>query len=795
MGRHEYSELELQIWTGCLSPPGCHTWSGSGSGFGNLNTINTWWYNTSISTAPVTINEYRGPQPLVFNQAPPQAYCAGTTGVYFSVSIDPNADTYHWSYSGTGATIHQTQPSDPFITVDFALNATNGSIQVYGSNNNCNNPGQTTSLAITIKPIPAVNPPFSKTICSGDNTNIILSGTPSGGNFSWSSPPPTCTFNIANCPIGLNNSVVISDILNVTNLLTGTVIYHVTPNLNGCSGPVMDDTVTVSPLPDVVINSTTPTICSGQTTNILLSSSISGSIFNWTATPSSGNLSGFTPTGSGNIIQTISNSGFTTESVTYTITPTNNGCVNPNPTLYVVIVYPIPNLFINNVVPTICSGQTTSILLSSQVLNTTFNWTAIGSSPNLIGFATSGSATFSRPSPIRDLPLKRLRSTLHRQLMDVTEQCKIRLLRSTRSRIFSNSPLSKQICSNTSTNVTLTSNVTGTLFTWTATPSSGNVTGWSNNAVPTTSLNQTLINTEFNNETVTHHITPRANGCDGIVTNYVVTVYPVPNLSNVPLSEAICSNTSTNLTLTSNVAGTQFTWTATPSSPNVTGFSDNSVPTTSLNQVLINSGFNIENVTYHITPHANGCDGPMTDYIVTVNPVPDLTNNPLSEQICANTSTNITLTSDVTETLFTWTCTPSSGNVTGWSNNAAPTTILNQTLNNTGFNIETVTYHITPHANNCTGIVYNYIVTVYPLPNLSNAPLTEQICNNTNTNITLTSNVAGTLFTWTATPSSGNIAGFNNNPNPSVTLDDILVNSGFAIETVTYHIIPQCKRL
>ena len=165
-----------------------------------------------------------------------------------------------------------------------------------------------------------------------------------------------------------------------------------------------------------------------------------------------------------------------------------------------------------------------------------------------------------------------------------------------------------------------------------------------------------------------------------------------------------------------------------------------------INQTLVNNGFLIETVTYHITPHANGCDGPVTDYIVTVNPVPDLTNNPLSKQICTGTSTNITLTSNLAGTLFTWTCTPSSSNVNGFSDNSIPAGTLNQTLNNTGFNIETVTYHITPHANNCDGIVHDYVVTVYPLPNLSNSPLSKQICNNTTTNITLTSNSAGTLL-------------------------------------------------
>ena len=69
----------------------------------------------------------------------------------------------------------------------------------------------------------------------------------------------------------------------------------------------------------------------------------------------------------------------------------------------------------------------------------------------------------------------------------------------------------------------------------------------------------------------------------------------------------------------------------------LSGFYNNVTPSGLLDQTLVNSGFTTETVTYHITPHANGCDGPVTDYIVTVYPSPNLSNNPPSKQICTNT--------------------------------------------------------------------------------------------------------------------------------------------------------------
>jgi uncharacterized protein (TIGR02145 family) len=357
-----------------------------------------------------------------------------------------------------------------------------------------------------------------------------------------------------------------------------------------------------------------------------------------------------------------------------------------------------------------------------------------------------------------------------------------------------NIPLWKRICSHANTNVLLTSNKAGTTFTWTATSDSPLLTGWSNNAIPTTSISQTLLNTDFKVDTVTYHITPISTECNGFVTNYKVAVAPLPVLTNSPKSKTICDSTSTNLVLLSNNDSTLFTWVATASSPNLTGYSNNTTtPGTFINQVIYNSGTSIDTVIYHIVGHSYGCNGDTTKYKVIVYPFPDLTNSPLAKSICNNTPTNITLTSGVAGTLFTWTCTPSSGNVSGYSNNAVPTTTLNQTLFNTGFNIETVTYTIVPHANGCAGHTYNYVVTVYPVPNLSNAPASEQICNNTATNIGLTSNVAGTLFTWTASASSGNVSGFSDNATPTAILNQTLVNTGFNIETVTYHIIPHAN--
>ena len=93
---------------------------------------------------------------------------------------------------------------------------------------------------------------------------------------------------------------------------------------------------------------------------------------------------------------------------------------------------------------------------------------------------------------------------------------------------------------------------------------------------------------------------------------------PIPDITNSPLSKTICSGESTNIVLTSSVANTKFDWTATVISGTVTGaFADSGLV---INQVLMNPGPNSGIVKYHITPHVGSCIGDTANFLVTVNP-------------------------------------------------------------------------------------------------------------------------------------------------------------------------------
>ncbi|MBU2556123.1 MAG: PKD domain-containing protein, partial [Bacteroidetes bacterium] len=183
-------------FTGCNSTPpnnGCHPFN-----YGDQNTVNTWWYSASVSSDTVLIFEERSPELMVFEQVSPVEICSGSTGNIFSVVLEPNTEVYHWSYTGTGATITTPDPGEPrIISVNFALSATPGNIEVYGTNANCIDPGPTASLAITVVPSASADAGNDGATCestgfqlttatAADYSSVIWTATTAGADGTWS---------------------------------------------------------------------------------------------------------------------------------------------------------------------------------------------------------------------------------------------------------------------------------------------------------------------------------------------------------------------------------------------------------------------------------------------------------------------------------------------------------------------------------------------------------------------------------------------------------------------------------
>ncbi len=580
--------------TGCPSPatfPGCHKWPSSGGGWGDHNTINSWWYTVSTSVTYAPISQWRNPGPLVFNQSA-QTICAGTNNVTFSVTPDVNTEQYIWNYTGTGATIIQGTPADPFVTVSFAANATSGNITVFGTNTNCNTtPSPTKTLTITIQPIPDLTSSLTYGTCSGVAFSIPLISSPPGASFSWTTPAPTCSANVASCPPGATGTTL-TDNLSVTNLSQGTVTYHVTPISSGCNGVTKDLVVTVDPKPNITSPSTlSENLCSGGTTNIVLQSGLAGATINWQVLPG-GCTNIVTCPGSGsaspisNLLTLTSNSSPGT--VVYTITPNVGGCFGDAVT-HTVHVLQLPPVVLTQFIP-VCLNTPAFTLTGGAPTGGTY--TLNGTPITTFNPATAGAGTYHILYTFTDA-----NGCTASDAKDLLVQ----------SLITPNLLGNASACLGVTESFTTDPGMIPASYAWTVSPDGTKVAG-ANPWEVTITWNST--GTKTIGVTYTD-----PNGCTTTPGSKNVTVNPLPTPSLVAPDVNVCNNRSYTYTTQPGMTG-GYTWVVSNPAINVLTPSGNTAT------VLWNAISPAEWIRVNYV-NANGCTAVApTSYTVNVNPTP-----------------------------------------------------------------------------------------------------------------------------------------------------------------------------
>ena len=311
--------------TGCTTPP-CHSWASTGGGWGNLNTVNTWWYNVSTTTAPVLITEYRNPGSQAWETQTLQA-CENSVGSPYSVVFEANTEFYHWSYTpATGVTIHQTPAGSRSITIDFGPGASSGTLSVYGTNTNCNTTqGPTLSMLVTILPLPLPVVTGPQAPCKGSTGNIY--STQSGKtNYVWS----VSSGGNINTGTGTNT-------ISVTWNNAGPQTVFVNYTDNNCTAPTpVSYPVTVKDLPVPLITGIAEA-CLGSTGNVYTTQA--GNLAYTWAVSAGGMIAG----GGGNtnsITIDWTSTGPQNVSVTYVDGITN--CAAASPANFPVTIKPLP---------------------------------------------------------------------------------------------------------------------------------------------------------------------------------------------------------------------------------------------------------------------------------------------------------------------------------------------------------------------------------------------------------------------------------------------------------------------
>ncbi len=376
-----------------------------------------------------------------------------------------------------------------------------------------------------------------------------------------------------------------------------------------------------------------------------------------------------------------------------------------------VIVKPLPNVIITPTLTTICSGTFTSINLSSNVPGTTFSW-VVATQSNVTGASNSNGNVISQLLTATSAT----NSYVEYLVTPTANGCPgapglIRINVSPSPIVIANDS-NPVFCSGGTTNIQLTSNVPGAVFSWTVT--GGNVVGALGGTG--TSISQTLTVSPGTTSTVDvyYTIVAEANGCSGPAQVVHVRVNPIPDVTIANNPAPICSGERTNISLTGTIPGTIFNWVVT-NSTGVTGASNGTG--TSIQQVLTTTGLSQGSVTYTITPTFNGCTGTPQSVTVLVNPRPEIFANSTHLPICSGvTPTYITASTFNSNTIFDWIVVPVGVSGATSGSFAGTNLLISQLLFTTGNTPGYVDYIITPRLDNCTGNSITVRVVVNPLP-------------------------------------------------------------------------------
>lgn len=630
--------------------------------------------------------------------------------------------SYAWTVP-TGSTITSGQGTNS-ISVTIGGNSGNVSVAL---SNSCGN-GSVKTLGIVVRPLPlSAGPITGNTVfCEGTVQNYSVTNVP-GLTYTWTVPNGW----IINSGQGTNAINV------TTNIKSGNV--QVIP-VNSCGpGPASILAVTVNPLPDAFVG-TDKTICKGASVQ-LGGPAVPGNTYSWTSVPVGFVSSHSDPTVSPE------------ENTVYTLVETNplTGCSNSNSVT--VIANQVISVTITPSSQTICTGQTTNIVVSSNISYTTFTW-----DPVLIsGTGTSGFTSGSGPN-IAQIIINNSSSAsvVKYTITAMANECVNN--ESAVEVIINPAPVvaggTKTICSDIPCAYTLASSTNGVAvqsYSITSIQSNGLVASAGSPSTGTGFGSNEIADDAWTNTTtaavhVVYTIVPvSSSGCGGTPFTVDLTINPEPIVTN-SATKSICSGTSTSISLTASIAS-NFSWTIGAITGGITGASAGSGST--INQTLTNPSSTVAgSVEYIVTPVATSgtCAGSAYSIIVTVNPKPVVT-NPSTKSICSGDNTNISLVSGTPST-FSWTIGTITGGITGAS--AGSGSSINQVLiNPSNASPGTVVYQITSTAvaGGCLGDVFNITVTVDPIPNVTVGSSPSAICPSVPFNLTSSSSLSFTPTT------------------------------------------------
>ena len=622
----------------------------------------------------------------------------------FTLSIPANSNigsAYYTISPGSGASgLTDFHNSHGKINTGLLTPGTTYTV-TYHFNGAAHCPQATGTFVFTTAAGPTVNiTPTSTTICTGSSAILTASGT--ANTYTWSTTATTSTISVS-----------------PTNTTTPTVYTVVgTKTSTGCTN-VATATVSVNPLPTVGITAVpSPSVCLGS--SVSFTATGSATTFTWT---SSGN-GGLAGTSGANVSATPTSAA----NATYTVNATDgNGCKNSASTT--ININPLPTLTLTASSTTLCSSASATLSVTGSA-NNTYAWSSSAggglsgaSGSSVTATPTGASATYT---VVATNTVTNCQSAVKTTTITVSATPTISLTQTTYT-----------TCLNVPVTFTASGATAGN-YSWT--PTTG-MTG-------STSANPTV--TPSTTTTTVYSVTGVSGGCTSTAKTVTLTVNPLPNISVVPSTTAICSGGGSS-TLTATGAST-YAWASGATLSATTGSVVVATPTNTATPTV-----------YTVTgTDANSCVNTKT-VSITVNPTPTVSvvgGGGNSQTVCGGGLANATVAA------ITFTSNPSNS-VTWTNSNTGIGVAATGSTNIATYPAPTVTAQtigvITANSTvaGCTSTnssQLHYTITINPIPGETGGTITAAGCGLFNGTISGASGTGGSTYSYQWNNAGGFVA-------------------------------------
>jgi PKD repeat protein len=325
------------------------------------------------------------------------------------------------------------------------------------------------------------------------------------------------------------------------------------------------------------------------------------------------------------------------------------------------------------------------------------------------------------------------------------------------------------VCSGYEINYDITSDVPGTTFEWTVSnPQPACVSGEANGSG--SNIHQTLVNSCIDPVVITYTIIPTGpapTSCPGTPFELDVTIRPQANSTFQNFSINTGTSTIIQGDITGGTGSYLYSWAP---AAMIQGPANVLNPHT----VILN---NPQDYTLTVTDGAN-CS---YDFTITVN-----TDGTALDVVIISDVVNDEICSGETITLTANASGGSGSYDYDWSGTPLNATEVDNTISFVPQQLGINSYSVTVY-DGFTSVNSDIDILVHDLP-VVNSPGNIQICSGEAIDYAITSNIAGTSFSWTAQEATGCISGFNAGTGNEI--NDVLINSCSDPVSVNYTIIP-----